>query len=168
MGTRSFLPKAIMTGLVPLLSLVALPASAGGDRSGLEQRAKCAAVELSKAMGERVSVMDRKACSAAGQMKAPKKKPKPFANVNLKVDKPAANSRPSWINSIPTQHGVYYGVGEGPTTMAALREALTQVAAQVQIEIRSEMVRKTDTSAVDSVHSDGSESSRSNVKEEVS
>jgi hypothetical protein len=169
MGTRSFLPKAIMTGLVPILSLLLVPpASAGGDRSGLEQRAKCAAVGLAKAMGERVSVMDKKACSSAGQMKTPKDKPKPFAGVTLKVESPAANSRPSWINSIPTQHGVYYGVGEGPTTMAALREALTQVAAQVQIEIRSEMVRKTDTSAVDSVHSDGSESSRSNVKEDVS
>jgi hypothetical protein len=167
MAKSRMLQGATAAGVLALvLGLTTAPASA--DRGDLEQRAKCAIVELAMSFGERVSAMDRKACAGRPASSPTQSRQKPFANAEPAVEAPVAHSEPGWLTSIPVKHGVYYGVGSGGDTIAAYQDAVVQVAAQLEIEIHKKIKISVSEKATESVDADGRSRSSSQSQEELS
>jgi len=126
-------------------------AQAQGGTAGIRHRAECAQVELSRAVGERVSARDSARCEG---YKAPTRSPRISRGDSKRGQVPdllkdvqppgragtrkAHKSRPAWIDRLPAGKGMFYGVGQGETLMKAYQRAATVVAGQVQLYINAE------------------------------
>jgi len=135
-----------------IVLLLPAQAMAQGNTNSVRRRADCAQVQLSLAVGDKVSAADRAACRS---YRAPRRAP-PISRPRIGAKKyrvpdilrdvkppkkirtrKAHRTRPAWINRIPTRRGVFFGVGQGRNLKMAFQRAAVVIAGQVQIHIHS-------------------------------
>lgn len=116
---------------------------AGNAQAGppvdVQMRARCAQVELSKAIGESVDPEDVRMCRELATRPRPPR-PEPTTDT-FKLPPPlppkAERGRPDWIDQPPSDAQVLYGVGTGAKAPYAFAEAVSMIAAQLQVDIDS-------------------------------
>lgn len=124
---------------------VAMPAVA--DRmDNVRNRAKCAQLEMEKALGNKVSERDWRRCKSIPNALTVHKKTEPkdtFADVQppAPVKVTVHEGRPAWVDRPPVAEGILYGVGSGENAQHAFNRALVMIAAQLQVTIRSSISR---------------------------
>ena len=118
----------------------------------VRRRADCAQVELSLAVGDKVSARERAACRT---YKAPRRAP-PISRPRIGAKKyrvpdilrdvkppkqvrtrKVHRTRPAWVDRIPSRRGVFFGVGQGKTLTMGFQRAAVVIAGQVQMHIHS-------------------------------
>jgi len=134
------------------------------DRDSLRARADCAQLELSAAMGERVSPAALQRCQSRAAATKKRVKPKPRVVPNSKK---ISRDRPGWIDQPPVEQGMLYGTGEGPTVQSAFGQATAMIAAQLQVSISSELVDERSMEARESSRNGRTVSSSAEMSERV-
>ncbi len=164
--------------LVSLLTVASLASSQeeSGGTSDTAARANCAEVELSQALGEKVSASEVAACAARSKP-APTPRPTP----PKKGAKPSGDGvfvppafpdspmppppaiRPDWLDGKRSEGALLYGVGmvkkgdagPGQERNLALQRAVFEIAAQLQVHIDATTVDKQTNESVESTDSSG-------------
>jgi len=108
----------------------------------LTLRSRCADVELSEALGEKVSAADAAACAAAPKTSqtvtkelAPPPRPPPAIQAAAPLTPAKPSSKPAWIDSWPKEDGKLLGVGSGRDLETAFAAATRVVAAQLHAQV---------------------------------